>query len=852
MAAVSPEVLKSQYEHYIPRFLLRRFSYPSTAVPNHGKRRNRKQRVEDVVAAVDLGHDIPKFVELPVARIFGQFDMYKDDSKFSSKAQNRIEAKLCLIEGQASRIIAKVADAHKAAKDGVTLSRHDKDLLRKYIFVMKYRSPIFFKRFNHQRADDYDSSDRALFLEYMQERGFRRPLDVWFDNLEKIIDKPMDPAGKWTEDLSGEIYPADAEWVKINIRSMYLSFVTSSDANQEFLLTNNAFGIHEGPVDCLINPATGEQTITAYTEFHVISVVSPHLVMILRHSLLPEPLEDQRDEIRNNKRWMLAACMQAHSQPGNAMSLLHDLPIAKARNSYTVIQDGRLELAECADMVPKARDTFYFTFFRLESRHVQTINLVMLDQVHHSSHIVYKSTFALRAALDFYLDFPTRTRGAYSLKTISDRPDDPMLLSLRRLETIAHSLGSSVKAKYHIDPLGEVNERLPLEYAVAQILKTIDKDFPTVSLSALPAIIMSEVVNMLEVSIQPMKTLDLMAMADKRRCFPDQIFRAVHKADTRRLSTRNKGILHVDLPTWRSKWDELVKQGQEMESAEINRNIKRFESIRSYLDQISVRESPELFAATERAQSFNKIVPQVLETADTGFLGESLANDVLALPMTIMIEVVVKQEMDVMSTQALNMILIADGRPCFPDMVYSGVLKAHIKDCSERVKRLVKIDLMIWRSGWEWLVKMALEKPGATLDETVAGMREVLRRLPPSSLPSPDSFPALASAVSRNTTQTPRESPVRRPRSYNATKGAPEHPRTGRFESFLKPVRIIQENGHVFEDALRVFSLIALVLSFMALICFCLVVLAQTLFSLTRFLVVLTWNFAVLVWRIAL
>jgi hypothetical protein len=91
--------------------------------------------------------------------------MYKDDSKFSDKDQERIEKKLSLIEGQASRIIAQVADAHKAGKNEVTLSRHDKDLLRKFLFIMKYRSPIFYARFNHQKAEDYSSNDRTPFLE---------------------------------------------------------------------------------------------------------------------------------------------------------------------------------------------------------------------------------------------------------------------------------------------------------------------------------------------------------------------------------------------------------------------------------------------------------------------------------------------------------------------------------------------------------------------------------------------------------------------------------------------------------------------------------------------------------------
>ena len=848
MAGANPELRKAQYQHYIPRFLLRRFSYPSSTVLNHGKKQNRKQRIEDVVTAVDLGHDIPKFVESPVGRIFGQYDMYKDDSKFSKKDQDRIETKLSRIEGQASRIIAKVADAHKTGKDKVKLSRHDKDLLRKYIFVMKYRSPIFFKRFNHQRAEDYASSDRALFLEYMQERNFLRPLDVWLDNLERIMEKHMDPAGKWTEDLYKEIYPEDAEWLKINIRSMYLSFATPSDAVEEFLLTENAFGIHEGPNDYFTNPFTGEQTTTAYTEFHVISVVSPRLVMILRDNCLPEPLEDQHKDIRNNKRWMLAARMQAHSQPDNAKSLLEDLPIAKARNSYTVIQDGRLELAEGADGVPRATDKFNFTFFRLESRHVQTINLVMLDQAHHSSHIVYKSKLALQAALDFYLDYPTRTRGAYSLKTISDRPNDPMLALLRKLETIAHSLGSSVRAKYYIDPLDEIKDTPPPDGAptfndvVAQVLETIENDCRTVSLVALPATVMSEVLSKLKMSASTIKRLDLMAMADNRRCFPDQIFLAVHKADTRGLSARYKRILQIGKPMWRSALDELVKQECEAESAKANRNTEFFENIRRNFDRISDTDSPDLSDALDKAPSFDETVSNVLATAETDFLDQSLASHDFVLAMVVMIQVVKEQETTVISTHALDLILMADGWPCFPDMVYSAVQEAHIRDCSERTRRLISVELMMWRRGWNALVEKALQVPGVKLDHSVDAMRKVLRQLP--SMPSSDSSPTIASAASQNTNQHLREAPVQRSSLYSDTEDAPGRSRSGQLKRSSNST-VSSKRRDIFKAALLAFSGVVF-------ICVCLAVLVWTLISIAWFLVAQIWNFVVLVWRLAL
>ncbi|KAG9190589.1 hypothetical protein G6011_08677 [Alternaria panax] len=708
--AESRPVSVSQYHHYVPRFLLRRFSTPSPTTRKHNKKRNSKQPDDDVVNAVDLARDTAEFVTLPVRRMFGQVDMYKDDSAFSETDQHRIERKLSAIEGDASRIVAKVVDAHKAGKEEVSLSRHEKDLLRKFIFVMKYRSPIFYQRFNHQKAEDYDSDDRASFLAYMRERGFQRPLDVWFDNLLKIIDKPMDPSGKWTEDLSNHIYPGDAEWLFRNIRSMYLSFVIPSDGSEEFLLTNNAFGIYEGPADYSIDPSTGKQTISAYTEFHVISVVSPHLVMILRHNLLPEPLEDQRESVRDQKKVLLALYMQAHGDPDNATSLLQDLPVNKARNSYTIVHNGRLELAQGESGVPTAKDNFHFTLFRLGSRHVQTINLIMLDQAHTSSYIVFKSKVALRAALDFYLDFPTRTRGTYSLKTITERPDDPMLLSLRKLEKIAYTLGSSVKAKYHIDPLVEI------------------KDAP-------PA-----------------------------------------------------------------------------------------------------HEAP----ASDEEASLDEIVSQVLRTATTDFLAKSLADNIFALLMTVLMEVLTRLQMTVLSAHTLDLLLTTDDWLCFPDMVGSAVQKADTRGLSERTKGLVDVELGIWRQGWMYLVRRALQIPGVDLDHSVEVMRENLRRQ--CTPPHPHLASALASAVRREISRSPGVATVPRPGHGKDIQAAPEMSKQRLRHSFDDVDHTVQNNGSVNNLALFAFFVVVLM-------CFCLAVLAWRLICLARSLVVGTWHLTVLVWN---
>jgi hypothetical protein len=587
----------TQYHHYIPQFLLRRFATAPTTVRINGRNQRRISADDKMVNAIDLTTDCPIIDTVPVRWIFGQQDMYRDVSKFAPEERMHMEKKLGKIESDASRLIARVIDAHTAGKDGISLSRAEKDIIRKFLFVMKYRSPIFFKRFNHQTADTYDSDDREDFLRYMSSRVSPRPLDVWFDNLLSIIDAPMDPAGEWITKLRTTIYPPDADWLFINIRTMHLAFVTPSNQCDEFILTGNAFGIHEGPVTFSVDRLTGKQTMRAYTEFHLINVISPRLAMVLRDNRLPEPLEDVDPDVRSRKKMMLAAQAQLHTDPKHATSLLEDLPVAKACNSYTIVKNGRLELAQGQDGTPRAGDKFDFVFFPLEPKHAQMINTVMLDQAHNTSMLIFKSRAALRTALEFYLGHAAQAKGEHSIKTITDRKDDPMLLLFRKLESVAQSLGSDVKAVYHIDPLDAVeiddsdwqsdhkmelginpcgvdheqpvpeNMRLAddepdLDEAVAYALRTATPG-PHVHPVWYVMSVLVMVLPKIGSNVRSMYAIDTMFEKDDKPTYPELVFRAVSAASPRNFNLHTKILLETDVELWKMCWSQLVAKALE-------------------------------------------------------------------------------------------------------------------------------------------------------------------------------------------------------------------------------------------------------------------------------------------------
>ncbi|KFZ09238.1 hypothetical protein V502_08856 [Pseudogymnoascus sp. VKM F-4520 (FW-2644)] len=311
----------SQYQHFIPRFILNNFSY------NRSPRNRRNQRANNMLHTIDLSGPTAKVVDASVARTLGKVDMYRDFAK--AKNQQGLENQLADLERIAGRVVAKVRKGFEAGNKDVWITRPERDTLRKFLFIMKYRSSNMHKRFYHETFEDYTADDREQLLEYVREKGFDKPIDVWFDNIKAILELEMDPGGEWMKEIRKRAYPADAEWFVHHTQSMYMALCTPSEKGDEFLLTENGYGIHEGPVSGQLDPSTGKFTATSYTEYHVFAPISPRLMIVLRSFLLPDPTEDNLQEIREFRQTMYRNCGSLHNNPNEANSILADLPISK-------------------------------------------------------------------------------------------------------------------------------------------------------------------------------------------------------------------------------------------------------------------------------------------------------------------------------------------------------------------------------------------------------------------------------------------------------------------------------------------------------------------------------------------
>jgi len=371
--------------------------------------------------------------------------MYRD---FSLSNQHELEEKLSRLESDAATILNDVKKSFENHEDHIWLNRGNRDLLRKFLFLMKYRSSTFYERYN---CDVYVSDDKERMLPYMKENGFTKPLDVWFHNIRAILDLELDAEKKWTERIPKLMYPDDAIMFVFHMQSSFLAFCTPESKDAEFILTENAYGIFEGPHTTILNPETAEVVSQCFTEYHTFAPLSPKLMIVLRSHLLPGALPEATDELN---AMLLKMTQSLHLDPEAAVSVLADLPIQKCRNSYSEIKDGKLVPTTDFDIHP-SRHRFCFRFFRIMLGHVSTLNNLFLEEAYRSTALVFKTKQGLREILEAYL-----ADTAPQLKLVVDVPGDPRMLFLKMLERIVVQLGGSVKAHFKTQRVSKTQAEL--------------------------------------------------------------------------------------------------------------------------------------------------------------------------------------------------------------------------------------------------------------------------------------------------------------------------------------------------------------------------------------------------------
>ena len=175
----------------------------------------------------------------------------------------------------------------------------------------------------------------------------------------------------------------------MHIQAFFIAFCTPQRTDDEFILTQNVYGVYEGPTSA-----------GPWTDYHRFAPVSSKIMIVLRSTLLPCAGVKDEDE---DRQMLLDWSKSMHLNPDKAGSYLEDLPISRARNNYSQMVDGRVE--PLPTKMLRDKHIFYFPLFPLDHEYVQKINMICLENACDIAAMVYKSQESLRTALEFYLTY---------------------------------------------------------------------------------------------------------------------------------------------------------------------------------------------------------------------------------------------------------------------------------------------------------------------------------------------------------------------------------------------------------------------------------------------------------------
>ncbi|KAM0413053.1 hypothetical protein ACHAPD_008125 [Fusarium lateritium] len=214
----------------------------------------------------------------------------------------------------------------------------------------------------------------------------------------------MDVNGVWKKILKSSTYPSIAHHFEEHITEFWMSFCTPSNTNEEFILTDTAYSIYEGPTDDYQDVKTGEW-LRMGPRFHMFAPISPRLMIVLRSKHLPEPLEDSNPELKAHRAMWRQLEVDFIYGAGKT-SILEDLPVHKALNNYSELVDGRWGMRAGWDQQLRQSDTFQFPFFTISTQHGRIINGLLLDHAFKGSTIIFNRKRPFLDLLEWFLTEP--------------------------------------------------------------------------------------------------------------------------------------------------------------------------------------------------------------------------------------------------------------------------------------------------------------------------------------------------------------------------------------------------------------------------------------------------------------
>lgn len=200
---------------------------------------------------------------------------------------DHLEVKFSLLENKASSAIRLIHDGLQART--FTLSRTELATLRKFIFLMHYRTEEVSSKY-FQETDPQNAPIAEWIRTYKATRRLKAGIDIWRDGLKYYLNVPHSEimgTGERLRERYGDLRlhemlrerfdpGLEEEWFALDYWSLANYFflgVWEAAEGSEFVLGGTAFGLWEG----LIHGSPGA---------HRLYVVSPRVAIVLRRTFL--------------------------------------------------------------------------------------------------------------------------------------------------------------------------------------------------------------------------------------------------------------------------------------------------------------------------------------------------------------------------------------------------------------------------------------------------------------------------------------------------------------------------------------------------------------------------------------
>ncbi|KAJ2935960.1 hypothetical protein H1R20_g1133, partial [Candolleomyces eurysporus] len=293
------------YHHYIPRFILRGFIPEDTTSPEPSIPKTKKQRQREARKARKKGQPDPEtisvfdlksrsIIPVPIVSTFGVMNLYQDAS--NQEDLEHLEKKLSELEGKAARVIRElhVAAGRRSSNQTFTLPRSDLQLLRKFIFLMHYRSSAIEKTY-FQEDHPHNANVRQWIRHLKKTKGYTTDKEIWLNGLHyylftkhsEILNhaKQCPEHGPFPRIGETDVGIPSHQWHALAYESFtnnYYLGIWKAHEDSEFVLGRNSYGLWEG-------------MLAGSPGLFKIYVISPKITMVLKVNMsraFPPEFED--------------------------------------------------------------------------------------------------------------------------------------------------------------------------------------------------------------------------------------------------------------------------------------------------------------------------------------------------------------------------------------------------------------------------------------------------------------------------------------------------------------------------------------------------------------------------------